>query len=220
MATDLLAQASSFLPSGSTVYTIIIWFLSIIIIGGLIGGIAWWMISSKRYSRIIPQYEMLSNGTLRLIGTDKARVIVIDKGLARVWYLKKLKMYSQPMVYSSGKLTYPVVRKSDGDLENFELKLAEDGKSVIGKVMPTSIRMANANIRRYFREAYKHDSFMQKWGGMIVFTSSIVVISLVFIYILSEVAKIVPALQQVATTLAQALSQVHCSPNQVVNANP
>lgn len=207
---DLISSAKGFLPSGSTISTILIWFFAILIIGAIIGGIAWILIEKKRYARIIEIYEE-RNGYLTKIGEDKARIITVDKGLAKVWYLKKLKIPIQPMIYTSSRLHYPALRKADGDIVNFELKMDAVGQAIISKIIPNSIRMANANLRRYFRETYKKEGMWQKYGGMIIFISGIVLILIAFIYILSKVAEIVPALQNVANTLNNALQNVHCT---------
>lgn len=207
---DVVTIAKGFLPSGSTVYTIIIWFIAILFIGGIIALCVWLFIDRRRYNRIIPMYEE-QNGILRKIGQDKARVILIDKGLARVWRLKKLKMYCEPMIYSSDKLTYPAIRKSDGDLLNFQLKIDEEGRIAVAKIMPQGIRMANANIRRYFREIYKKEGFWDKHGDKIMRIAEMVIYAMILIYILSEVAKLTPQLNAIADKLAEALSNVHCT---------
>jgi hypothetical protein len=219
---DLFGQVSNYLPSLQGVQLVIFWVIIIVIVGIILGFGMWAFINSKKYSRKILIYKEEYGGKLRKIGSDKAKVMTIDKGLAKIWYLKKLKMYTQPFVYTSGKLEYPVIQKNDGDLVNFELIISSDGSTnVTGRVLPTSLRMANANIRRYLRESYKEQKFLERWGGMLLFVSAIVILSLIWMWILMEVGKIVPALQNVATTLSDALSKVHCSAvpsgGQVVN---
>lgn len=191
--TDLGSIASQFIPNMSSVYTILIWVLGILTFGIVTGVITWITIDRRRYNRIITIYEN-QNGVLKEIGEDRARVITIDKGLAKVWYLKKQKLYSQPFVYSTAKGKFPVIRKADGDLENFELRLTAEGQQVIGKIMPTSIRMANANIRRYMKDTYKKDSFMDKYGKTIMMIVEMVIFGLILIIILEKTAGVMGSL--------------------------
>lgn len=206
-----MVDIASYLPSGSLVLTILFWFSIVLLICMVLGVGSYFLIDFLRYRRKIVVFGLVG-GKPRIVKRDKARLVNIGTGGEKVWYMKKGKRQIPPGVIQMEKNVFWFWEKDDGDLINIGLEdLNAKFRQLQVHFTHPDMRYARLAIQRNFKDRFQKVTFWDKYGTVLIYTIHIVIVSIMFIWILDGVQKIIPPLKEAIELASKLLQQAQAT---------
>lgn len=179
------------LPSINTsgVASTILWG-SLILLGLIITAIFIWLNFQKKiYNKKIVVFENLGGLGYQKTGEDTARLIKIGDGGEEILFLRKRKSYKTAYGKKMGANTYWFAVGQDGYWYNCTLGDL-DAKMGMLDIEPVDrdMRYMHVAIRKNIQDRYKKNSFMDKYGVMIMNSIFLLIILLGLWFIADKVA--------------------------------
>lgn len=204
----VIDQVKSVLPSisvstiGNFLYWLLIFFIFLIIVGGLFGLWAWWYVSKKNFKYTIKIFEKV-DGRYRPTITDNALERRIGEGGDTVFYLRKLKKIVPRPNIQTGNNTFWFAKREDGELinigmEDIDLKMREAGVYYLDN----ELRYSRASLQKLNKDRNLKEKFWDKYGNMILSIVFIVIIAVMLLLITSKLMQVIGNLDGVIKTSA------------------
>ena len=182
---DVIGQIGSGGSIGSWVFQIggalLIFTLALIVVGVLL----YVAYDRIRYNKKIVIFEKI-NGRFMPTRRDKAMEVRVGESGDTVFYLKKNKKSVPPPQIQTGARTYWYAVRRDGEWINIGMEDVDE-KLELARVQFHSpgVRLARVGMQKNMEKRFEKITFMQKWGGMIVFTL-LIVLSGVMMYLMLD----------------------------------
>lgn len=192
--------------------------LAIIFVFGILAGVTTWIImSNKKFNKKVSVFEKIS-GRIEPIGTYKAMITKIGDAGDDVLFIKKLKKYIPTPSIQTGRNVYWFIVRKDGEwinvgIEDFDEKSREMNVYFLDKEM----RYARASLQKNLKERYAKLSFIEKYGGLIVWTTLCVVIMVGFILFMDKMLEITGAIDAMMSVASDETKEVLQAVEGVVN---
>lgn len=165
--------------------------LSIFLIIIAFGIFAWIIFLYRTYNRKIIVFENVSGQGYQLVLRDRARVIKLGSGGEELLFLKKKKVYRTAYGKKMGKNTYWFAVGQDGYWYNVVLGDV-DAKMGMLDIEPIDrdMRYMHVAIRKNIQDSYKKQTFMEKYGGIVISGLFLLIMLIGIWYLLDEMAEI------------------------------
>lgn len=160
-------EGTNFLSAGRVATIAFILFAALVIIG-LIGILAFFIVRKRLYYLVIPVYKKVGNRVTR-VGTYRARTVPIGRAGDLLWYVAGAKKYLPPGTIQSANNEYWFYIREDGEWINFGMDdLDEIQRQMGAKFVHQDMRMVRLGIDRLLEQRLMNQSFWQKWGTTIM----------------------------------------------------
>jgi ABC-type multidrug transport system fused ATPase/permease subunit len=179
MADNPIDVVKGLLPSikaiGITSISIIAGFIIIFILMIIIGVVFFVIMQNRRYKNTIIIFDKI-NGKWVDVDKDKALEITFSDLGATIFYFKKYKIYKPKPKIQSGFRRYYFRKRSDGELENFDLQDSDTPLSLKMESMERDMMYANTGIRKGLKERYEKLKWYKEYAPIIVSVIFIILI--------------------------------------------
>jgi len=162
--------------SFSSIATGVGMFITFLIITAVLGVVLFFVFRMLRYNKTVIIFEDVAGQGLTITGKDRGMLVKVGDEGAEVLYLQKRKVYRTAYGHKTGKNTFWFAIGEDGYWYNIipgdlNTKLREL------EVNPTDVRMRylHSGIKRNMKDRFEKITFLQKYGGMIMFIMTIAV---------------------------------------------
>lgn len=148
-------------------FALLIFFLSLLIIGLVGVGIFVWL-RNKKLKYKIPLYKMLGSRPFKL-GVYKAMDFKIGQSGDKLWYIPRLKKYIPCGTIQTAPNEYPHFEREDGELINFGLNdIDQEMKTAGVKYIDTDMRNQRLAISSLLEQRFQgKQNFWEKYGHLI-----------------------------------------------------
>lgn len=152
------------------------WLIIVVIVLGVSGLIAWFVIARLKYNRKIVIFQNIAGKGLEAVGKDVAMEVKIGQGGESVLWLKKNKVYRNAYGKRMSKNAYWFAISEDGYWYNFTLGDLDSHLKEVG-IKPTSanMRYQYVALQQTIQKRYEKGKFWEKYGGLVAFTGLIVI---------------------------------------------
>ncbi len=143
---------------------------------------------------------------------DRAMEVRFGLGGDKLFYLQKLRKYIPIPEIQTGRNTYWLFQRRDGELINFEMEdLDEASKKMGAKFLDKEMRFSRVSLQSHWKERYDKPKFWEKYGTLVI-NIILIVIIMVFVFLildkhLSSVSQL-NAMLETATELQEVNKQV------------
>ena len=170
--------------------------LAIILVFGILAGIGTWIImSGRKFNKRVRVFEKVGS-RFEPIGYYKAMIQKIGDAGDTVLYIKKIKKFVPTPTIQTGRGIYWFVIRKDREwinvgIEDFDEKSREMNVYFLDKEM----RYARAALQKNLKERYSKLSFLEKYGGMIIWATLCLIIIVGFVLFMDKMVEITGAVQ-------------------------
>ena len=165
--------------SGTGAVSTITFFIILFIVGVIIGVITYFVFSMIRYKYKVVIFENIGGRGYQPTRTDRAMLSKIGDSGEEVLRLRKAKCYRTAYGKKMGKNVYWFAIADDGYWINITLEdLNKKLKTLNVNPIDRDMRYMSVAIRRNLKERFERTSFLEKYGGLIAYSSLIILTSL------------------------------------------
>jgi len=192
--------------------------IAIIVVLGIIAGITTWIVmTSRKFNKKIIVFEKVG-GRYEQTGSYRAMITKLGDSGDTVLYIKKIKKFvPTPSIQTGRNVYYFFIRKDrewiNAGIEDFDEKSREMKVYFLDKEM----RYARASLQKNLRERYVKLSFLEKYGGLIVWTTLCVVIIIGFILFMDKMLEITGSIDSMMKTAGEETEKVLQAVEEVTN---
>jgi len=151
------------------------WAILFLIFVIIVGVATFFLIKRMKFNKKIVIFERI-NGRWEATKRDRAMEFRFGTGGDTVFLLSKLKKYIPTPSIQTGRNTYWMFIREDGEMINFELTdLDELSKKMGARFLDKEMRYARVSLQRQLKDRYTKTGFLEKYGGLIAYVSLIAV---------------------------------------------
>lgn len=159
-----------------------------------------------KFKKKIVIFEKINN-RYEPAGTDTAMDFKVGLGGDTVLFLRKRKKYLPNPTIQTGRRSYWYAIREDGEWINIGIEdLDEKTKQMKIAFVDTDVRYSRTALQRNLRERYDKLTFMQKYGGMVAY-STLILVTCIGIWLVSDKMFDIVSLVADQVTLANQLAE-------------
>jgi len=193
----------------SGVWWWIVVILLIILMSAVVGVALWIYYQWKIYNKKIILFENIAGQGYQVVGRDKARIVKIGDGGEEILFLRRRKVYRTAYGRKMGANTYWFAIGQDGYWYNIVLGDL-DAKMGMLDIEPIDrdMRYMHVAIRKNIQDRYKKESFMQKYGVMVISGVFLLVMLIAIWLLMSKAGDLIQASERTVQTIPQLAEHV------------
>lgn len=193
------------------------WLAIITVLGIIVGITTWIILSGKKFNIKVIVFEKIS-GRFEQTGSYKAMIQTIGDAGDTVLFIKKIKKFVPTPSIQTGRNVYWFFIRKDREwinagIEDFDEKSEEMNVYFLDKEM----RYARAALQKNLKERYAKLSFLEKYGGLIVWTTLCLIIIVGFVLFMDKMIEITGAVDVMVQTGAEQTEIVLKAAEGVIN---
>ena len=218
---DIMEKVPDLGIDAGQIFGTLAWLAIILVVGIGVGILTWIILSNKKFNKKVSVFER-SGGRFEPIGSYKAMITKIGDAGDTVLYIKKIKKFVPTPTIQTGRNVYWFIVRKDGEwinagIEDFDEKSGEFNVYFLDKEM----RYARAALQKNLKERYVKLSFLEKYGGMIVWATLCLIIMVGFVLFMDKMLEITGAvdvlMQTAGTETEKILKAVESVTNKLDN---
>ena len=215
-ATESLGGIVPTLGEGSFIFKVIMWALIVLIIVGVIGLLFWLFLRWTKYKYLIRIFEKV-NGQWELARKDRAMEVKFSTAGDTIFHLRKAKKYIPTPSFQSGRRTFWMFKREDGELINFRMgDLDELQKTMGAKFLDKEMRFARTQIHKGLKDRYDAPGFWKQYGLLVISIVYLTILGVMvyislgqFIRIIGNSATVIDAGGEVVKEVERLLSMMN-----------
>ena len=197
---DYLEQVQEVIPeiSVSGVFQFVTWFVIFIVLAVIAAAATYFFVIRLKFNKKIVVFEKI-NGRFEPAGRDLAMDFKVGMGGDTVFFLRKRKKYISTPRIQTGRRTYWFAIREDGEwlnigIEDIDLK----SRQMKLELTDESMKHTRVALQRSLRDRYNKVTFLEKYGGMIAY-STLILITGIAIWLVAD--KMVLIVERVASQI-------------------
>lgn len=193
------------------------WLAIIFVLGIVVGIITWIVVSGKKFNIKVIVFEKIS-GRFEQTGSYRAMIQTIGDAGDTVLFIKRIKKFVPTPSIQTGRNVYWFFIRKDREwinagIEDFDEKSEEMNVYFLDKEM----RYARAALQKNLKERYAKLSFLEKYGGLIVWTTLCLIIIVGFVLFMDKMIEITGAVDTMVQTGTEQTEKVLDAATGVIN---
>lgn len=175
-------------------------FVFLLVLGFIAAIITYYIYNRKQYNKNIQIIEEVS-GQPTVVGSDRAKEIILPKTSVRAFYLKKRKLFLPRPSIQIMKGTYLFFILKDGEWVNVGFGNLNKKLTELGLYFDhTDMRMANASLKKLIEKNYKKLNWVKEYAPYIAIGILVLILGIVAFLVLNQAGKIAGALESAAAS--------------------
>ena len=204
-----MVDYTSYLPEfdGSMIFGVLTWFI-LIIVGGILVGIgSFFLIKRMKFNKKIIIFEKIG-GKFEQTKIDRAITIRFGESGDSVIYCAKSKKHLPTPSIQTGRNIYWYAIREDGEwinigIEDIDLEMKKLKVHYLDKEM----RYARVALQRNLKERYQQQSFWSVYGGLVAYTSLIVITGVMFWLLIGKFVEIGSEVTSIMNTAKEIMKE-------------
>ncbi len=166
------------------------WIVIIFVLGIVVGIGTWIIMSNRKFNKRVRVFEKVG-GKFEDIGSYRAMIQKIGDAGDTVLFIKKIKKFVPTPTVQTGRGVYWFFIREDGEWINVGIEdFDEKSREVKVYFLDREMRYARAALQKNLKERYAKLTFLEKYGGMIVWATLCLVIIVGFVLWMDKLIEI------------------------------
>ena len=193
------------------------WLIIIFVFGILAGVVTWIIVSGRKFNVKVVVIKRVG-GKYEPAGSYKAMFQKIGDAGDNILYIKKIKKFVPTPTIQTGRNVYWFFIRKDGEwinagIEDFDERSNELKVYFLDKEM----RYARASLQKNLKERYAKLTFLEKYGGMIVWCTLCLIIIIGFVLFMDKMIEITGSIDGMMKTAGIETERVLEAAEKVIN---
>ncbi len=180
------------------------WFILTIVFGIFAGFVVYLLLRNKSYNKKVVVFQKIG-GRFEVVANVRAMLMKIGEAGDTVLYVQKFKKYVPTPSIQAGRNIYWFAEREDGEWINFGIEdIDEKSRELNVYFLDKEMRYARAALQKNLKERYQSMTFLEKYGGLMVWTAlCLVIIVGVFLWMdkLIEITAAVDSMLKTSDTI-------------------
>jgi len=205
-----LSEAAALMPniSASSIFNFISWLLIFLVVTALCGVLVYLSIRGIKYKYKVVIWEKI-NGQFQDTGKDRGMEISVGKGGDLALYLAKRKKILPMPSLQTGRRKFFFFIREDGEWINFTPGDFDEVARIMGcRFLDKEMRFARVGLQGTFKERYDKPKFMEKYGPLILYTSTFAIVGVILWLIGKEIVTMISNLGPVLDKTGELIEQL------------